>query len=200
VPNFAAAQLDDISCELLYLMVRDTKPNVVVEISPCGGWSTSWILNALHDNGHGKLVSFDVVDYSCRKVPADLAAGIRTFHQGDVQKSEHLPEKIDFLLMDSDHTAPFAEWYIAEVFPRVRSGGTVIVDDVFHREGTAESGGEGDVVLAWLKERGIDYFQASNHHAPDNCAAVQHSRELRGLNDPIVKTEPCNPAIYFTMP
>lgn len=200
VQNFAAAQLNDLNCELLYLLVRDSEPECVAEISPCGGWSTSWILNALHDNGHGKLLSFDTVDYSTKKLPTDLTQGIRTFHQGDVQQSTHLPDQIDFLLMDSDHTAPFAEWYIREVFPRVRSGSHVMVDDVFHKQGPAESGGEGPVVLSWLEERGIEHFQASTNHAPKNHAAVQRTRELLGLHETIVRDAAIDPAIYFVMP
>ena len=102
--------------------------------------------------------------------------------------------------MDSDHRAPFAEWYVDQVLPRVRSGGTVIVDDVFHPQGPEESGGEGPVVLDWLRARSIDYFQASHHHAPDMRAAILRKKELLGLSDVIVRAEPIDPAIYFTMP
>ncbi|PIE23537.1 MAG: hypothetical protein CSA62_06770 [Planctomycetota bacterium] len=47
------AQLDDIAAEVTYLLLRDRRPEVVVEISPCHGWSTCWILSALRDNGGG---------------------------------------------------------------------------------------------------------------------------------------------------
>src|SRR5262249_18744572 len=39
--------LDDIEAEITYLLLRETRPCHVVEISPRGGWSTSWILAAL---------------------------------------------------------------------------------------------------------------------------------------------------------
>lgn len=200
VDNLAAAQLDDISCEIAYLLLRDERPQTVVEISPCGGWSTSWILNALHDNRQGRLLSFDIVDHSLRKVPADLAAGIRTFHQGDVRQSKRIPDSIDFLFMDSDHTAPFAHWYLEHVVPRVRPGGVVVVDDVFHPRGPAESGGEGPVVLQWLQQRGIDFFDASTTHGQGARAAIAGQKRLLGLEDPIVRAAPVDPAIYFTMP
>ncbi len=64
------AQTDDEDCEILYLLLRAERPEHVVEISPFHGWSTSWILAALRDNGRGRLVS-----YARHNVPADLAAG-----------------------------------------------------------------------------------------------------------------------------
>jgi len=193
------AQFDDLNAELTYLLLRAERPEVVVEISPCGGWSTSWILNALRDNGCGHLTSFDVIADSVAKVPADLADGIRTFHQGDVRVSPHIPERIDYLFVDSDHTGAFADWYLEHVFPRVRSGGTVSVDDVFHAGGPDASGGEGTVVLRWLEQRGLDYFTAAPSVNRAACAALQATRRRLGLDAPIHFSE-TNPAIFFAMP
>lgn len=198
--TLTSAQFDDIAGELTYLLLRQERPETVVEMSPCGGWSTAWILNALHDNGCGRLVSFDLHDTSVAKVPPDLAAGIRTFHLGDVRQSPHMPDAIDFLFVDSDHTAPFAHWYLESVVPRVRSGGVVIVDDVFQLGGVAESGGEGPVVLDWLKQRGIDYFTAARGQNSAGYAAIKATKQRLGLGEPVVGVHGVDPAIYFTMP
>ena len=44
-----------------------------------------------------------------------------------------LPPAFDYLFMDSDHSAPFASWYVQHLFPRVKDGGLVSVHDVFHK-------------------------------------------------------------------
>ena len=49
--NLLSPQFDDVEAEITYLLIREFRPKNVVEISPCGGWSTSWILTALKDNG-----------------------------------------------------------------------------------------------------------------------------------------------------
>lgn len=193
------AQLDDLDCERTYLLLRAERPETVVEISPCGGWSSSWICNALRDNGHGRVLSFDVHDDSVRRLPRDLVDGIREFHLGDVRQSQHLPAQIDFLFMDSDHSAAFAEWYVREVFPRVRSGAVVVVDDVFHAGGPAASGGEGTVVLDWLAQRGIEWFTSAPSVARGVHAAVQAVRQGLSCDAPIVPST-TNPAIAFRMP
>ena len=46
---------DDVECELSYLLIRHLKPNSVVDIGANEGWSTSWLLHAVKDNGAGPL-------------------------------------------------------------------------------------------------------------------------------------------------
>ena len=63
-------QLDDIEAEVTYLLIRESRPSTVVEISPSGGWSTSWILQALKDNDYGTLYSYDYNDASTKVLPS----------------------------------------------------------------------------------------------------------------------------------
>ncbi len=100
------AQLDDYEAEITYLLLRDLRPDVVVEIGTFYGWSTMWILSALRDNEAGHLHSFDIVDNVVRNVPAELSEGRWTFTKGDVR--EHLgkvPADVDYLFIDAT-TAP----------------------------------------------------------------------------------------------
>jgi len=57
---------DDIEAEITYLLIRAFRPKTLVKISPLGGWSTSWILNAIRDNNYGTLYSYDLVDDSLK--------------------------------------------------------------------------------------------------------------------------------------
>jgi Methyltransferase domain len=82
-------KLDDIEAELTYLALRETRPAAVVEIGSFHGWSTTWILRALRDNGSGHLYTFDLVDHATRAVPAELAGERWTFVPGDVRETAH---------------------------------------------------------------------------------------------------------------
>ncbi|MGW7488971.1 class I SAM-dependent methyltransferase [Streptomyces sp. NPDC054786] len=112
------AQLDDYEAEMTYLLLRDLRPEVVVEVGTFYGWSTMWILNALRDNGIGHLHSFDIVDNVVRNVPRELSAERWTFTKGDIQQHpEKIPAETDYLFIDADHGARFAHWYIENLFP-----------------------------------------------------------------------------------
>jgi predicted O-methyltransferase YrrM len=191
------AQSDDEQCELLYLLLRAERPTHVVEISPFHGWSTSWILSALRDNRHGSLVSYDLIDASRHSVPADLAAGRWQLVLGDAREQVVKHEgPIDFLLMDSDHSAEFAHWYLATVMPRVRDGALVCIDDVFHHADPGRFDGEGPVVLAWLQQRGIPWFTCAKAKNPSALNALRGQRVSLRLSERLHASD-ANPGIFF---
>lgn len=201
--NGAKAQLDDIEAELTYLFVRDRAPGTVVELGALHGWSTTWILRALQDGGSdgrpGELHSYDLIDKAARTVPANLAEGHWTFHQGDVRGNlRELPEHIDYLFIDAAHTAAFAHWYIERIFPQIPSGTPVSVHDVFHGK-RAKPFSEGRVILTWLLEQGVPFFTASPARSPETHTRLQDLKRDLSLASP-VRTPTHNPMIFFRMP
>jgi predicted O-methyltransferase YrrM len=188
-------KLDDIEAELTYLLVRHHRPRVVAEIGTFHGWSTTWLLRALRDNGAGELRSYDLVDHARRSVPAELADGRWTFHHGDVRQAGITPGLVDHLFIDAAHTAPFARWYTSEVFGQLRPGIPVSVHDVYHRR-RAGRFSEGRVVLDWLAERGLEHFTASRAAAPDRYAEITEVRRDLGLTEPVHHGDH-NPMIFF---
>ncbi len=197
----------DYNCELLYLLVRELRPSTLVEVSPSGGWSTSWILNGIRDNGFGKLTSCDLIDDSARVLPRDLTEGRWEFVRGDVfETSRNLPERIEFLMVDALHTADFARWYVDHLFPRLDPQALVVVDDIFHTQqgmfvsvlGTHEGQTEPDVVMAWLREKQQSFYTVAANVAPDEAAHVKKVREELGLTPPMRRVGG-NPAIFFQM-
>jgi len=165
--NRMQPELDDVEAEVTYLLVREFRPHTIVEISPGSGWSTSWILNAIRDNTYGKLWSYDLVDHSTNIVPMDLSRERWDFIKGDIRQNlGKLPKEIDYLFMDSDHSADFACWYLEKIFPQLSDGIVVSVHDVFHTADPSRFDGEGGVVTAWLEQKGIQYFTASPARAP----------------------------------
>jgi predicted O-methyltransferase YrrM len=190
-------QSDDIEAEITYLLLRENKPEVVVEISPCGGWSTAWILHALKDNGKGKLYSYDLVDDSTKNVPKELSDGRWVFVQGDVKKKiNELPRKIDYLFLDSDHSTSFGQWIVQSLLPKLSSGVPVSVHDVYHSTNTADSGGEGTVVVDWLQKKSISFFTASKAKEKGNFDAISAAKQRLGLGS-LVHVRKNNPTIYF---
>ncbi|ONI81672.1 methyltransferase [Actinosynnema sp. ALI-1.44] len=193
------AQLDDIEAELTYLRLRESTPQTVVEVGSLHGWSTTWILRALRDNGFGRLSTFDIVGGARRDVPADLADDRWTFVQGDVRDTVGaVPDGIDYLFVDAAHTARFARWYLAELLPRLRPGTPVSVHDVFHRARPLPFS-EGAVVLKWLADRGIDPFTAAKAAAADTYERIMRARIRLGITEP-VHPGTANPMIFFRTP
>ncbi|MFL1376392.1 class I SAM-dependent methyltransferase [Nocardiopsis protaetiae] len=192
-------QLDDLEAEITYLLLRETRPETVMELGTFHGWSTTWILSALRDNGTGSLHSFDIVDNVLSNVPAALSEGRWHFHRGDVRKNlGEVPEGIGYLFVDAAHNARFARWYLAELFPRVAPGTPVSVHDVFHG-GRAVPLSEGAVVLAWLRRKATEYLTVSRKRAPAPYTALLELREDLGLGEP-VRDSTRNPMIFFRMP
>jgi len=191
-------QLDDVEAELTYLAIRDHRPDAVMELGTFQGWSTTWILRALRDNGHGHLHSFDQVDAVLRTVPADLADGRWTFVPGDVAANlARVPRDLGYLFVDADHGRRFARWYLAHLFPLVAAGTPVSVHDVFHLR-WARPWSEGTEVLRWLAERDTAWFTAARRHAPATLAALDEVRAEIGLTG--ARGTTVNPMIFFSLP
>jgi predicted O-methyltransferase YrrM len=192
-------KLDDMEAELTYLRIRDRRPATVVEISPFRGWSTTWILRALEDNGEGSLVSFDHVEDSRRFVPAELA-GRWTLISGDVRdRTSDMPEPIDYLFIDSDHRRTFAEWYLAELIPRLAPGAAVSVHDVFHGRGPGRGSGEARIVLDWLDRWRIRWVTPSRFGPGSFHDEVRAQRLNLGLG-PLIHHGDHNSMILFDVP
>jgi predicted O-methyltransferase YrrM len=191
-------QLDDVEAEITYLLLRDARPERVMELGTFHGWSTTWILSALRDNGTGHLHSFDRIDNVVGNVPAELAGRRWTFVHGDVrQRLADVPRDAGYLFVDAAHTASFARWFLAELFPLVPAGIPVSVHDVHHGRFVLP-GTEGAVLLRWLRGRGVTGFTASRRRAPEVFAQLVAVREELGLSGARGTTR--NPMLWFAMP
>jgi predicted O-methyltransferase YrrM len=192
-------QFDDLEAEITYLLVRASRPATVVEIAPDRGWSTTWLLEALRDNGTGHLCSYDVNDYSTRAVPADLASGRWTFTLGDVtQPPDRLPASIDYLFLDAAHSAAFAQWYLSQLLPRLRPGTPVTIHDIFPPPERLDRFGEAGVVQDWLAKRGAPYFTAASTASPDAYDRLMALKQELGIAAPIHSSR-ANPMVFFRM-
>lgn len=175
--------LDDLEAEITYLLIRARRPKVIVEMSPNGGWSTTWILSALRDNANGgQLQSYDLHNTSTRLVPRRLSKGRWHFVQGDAKKTMVESPEFNYLFVDSDHSKAFAEWYVENLFPCIRPGTMVSIHDIFYSPEPLE---EGAVVLPWLASRGLSYWTAATKVGGDAAARIIDERKRLGIDYPI---------------
>lgn len=155
---------DWMEAQILYLLIRCEKPQVVVEISPHYGYSTGFILLAMNQNNLGRLFSFDLEERFHEHALRNFSrVGIdpsrQSFYSGNVREEYErvLPDRIDLLFMDSDHSYAFAEWYIAHLYPRVAEDGLIHAHDVLKYGIKPHLGdkGEGKALWDFIRRRQI---------------------------------------------
>ena len=106
---------------------------------------------------------------------------------GDVRiYAEEIPEEIDLLLMDSAHNGRFARWYVANVFPRVKDGGPVIIHDIQQHFIRHIPGTESHFIRNLLANSGVSTFSMSSldNEMPDrlNREHIMFLRRAIGLD------------------
>lgn len=203
-------QFDDLEAEALYLLIRATEPETLVEISPCDGWSTTWILKALQDNQRGHLDSYDVHGNAEQFVPPDITTNW-SLHIGDVRKNQRIKDGIDFLLIDSKHTYGFARWYLKKILPKVNHGSPVVIHDISSGlpipgtpnawTGYSPVGTEAWKVKRELRKKEIGFYTLNSASTDGflNAALAGIARAKAGVGgDFSQKTR--NPAIFFFQP
>jgi len=150
------ATFSDLDGEILYLLVRQLRPEIVYEISPDCGYSTNYLTAALSANGTGRLYSFELEAEKRGEATGDVVRR-HLLHAlpdrleiviGDAsQRVSEFPDP-DLVLLDSCHEAWFARWYIEKLFPRVRR--LAFVQDVAYHD-RPEFSGEAEVLAGWLR-------------------------------------------------
>lgn len=136
-PTWAA---DSLLARCCYLACRLLRPGVVVETGVAYGVSSSFLLKALKENGHGSLHSIDLPplrrDYERFwgvAVPGAMK-GRWILHRGSSART--LPGllrrlgTVDLFLHDSLHTRRNMRREFETVWPYLRTGGLLLADDV----------------------------------------------------------------------
>ena len=137
------------SMSYLYPLIRDFKPDIVVETGVRTGGSTTFILRALHDNQNGKLYSIDLPNPNPSDQEMQLPRGTYTGFYVDQfpelkdrwelilgDSRVELPklvtrlDYIDVFHHDSDHSYEFMTMEFSIIWPKLRKGGLLLADDV----------------------------------------------------------------------
>jgi len=133
--------LSRVDAELVYMLMRDRGVRNAIEFSPNWGYSTTFLLEALRQNGEPS--TFSTFDMECypefvtRMKAFDLSV---RFNQGDALDCvpaylrEHgLEGAIDFCFIDSDHSFEFAREYCARILPLLGPNCFLFIHDMCYR-------------------------------------------------------------------
>jgi predicted O-methyltransferase YrrM len=137
-PTKCTGSIGQIEASMLYIMIRENKPNHVVEIGALCGVSTRWILSALRENGVGKLSSFDLHDYAPTYIAKEYSEPNRwDFYQLDIfdhlktEAGQLIAQEIDLFFIDALHQNSFAQVYTKQLLAKSPRRVSVFVHDIY---------------------------------------------------------------------
>lgn len=141
--------------ETLYTIVRAIRPRIVVETGVAAGFSSAYLLQALHDNGFGELLSIDPPTTNPIGGPNEdgVLDGAHVAHADDtgfvipphlrdrwtllLGDSKNLLPKvlsshplIDVFFHDSSHSYEHMLWEYRLAWSHIRPGGWLLSDDI----------------------------------------------------------------------
>ncbi len=128
----------NFDCEMLYLLIRDLKPDIVVETGVLYGASSSHILEALKENKNGKLYSIDLPHDSnipskgflVREAVLDRWELIIGDSKALLPKLLNKLKHIDLFFHDSLHAFDHMFWEYHMAFKYLSQGGILSTHDV----------------------------------------------------------------------
>ena len=136
-------------CRLAWQLTVALHPQVAVETGVARGLTTRVILEAMEHTGAGRLCSIDLPPLIRRDLEGDTAAAVVpalrhrwTLVTGSSRHRlpellRHLPP-VDLFVHDSMHTTRNVRFELSQIWPALRQGGAVLVDDVERNRATAE--------------------------------------------------------------
>ena len=132
--------IQDNSKLFLYALCKITQPELVVETGVAYGLSTSYILQALHENKHGMLYSIDSVFRPWETdmmigsaIPDKLTNHWKLIRGSSKERLNDLLEslgQIDIFLHDSMHTYKNMIFEFETSWPHIKNNGFLLSDDI----------------------------------------------------------------------
>ena len=133
-------QYDWLSGQVLYCLVRATRPRKLVEFSTSSGYSTTFSALAMQRNGVGALHTVDLdaraLDSAERWLRGRGLGDVVQLYHGDCRDivPRLVSDDLDLLFIDTLHSFEITEWYLSDVVPRLRDDCLVHIHDVMPPE------------------------------------------------------------------
>ena len=129
-----SCKFTDFEVEMLYMLIREVKPQKVFEMAPNKGFSTHWILKALVMNDESsRLYSYDVHNASV-KFMSEKFQHRWTFTLGDYEELLETKELnmagFDFIFIDALHTEKFSRGYCKKLLHPYKDKAVVAIHDI----------------------------------------------------------------------
>jgi predicted O-methyltransferase YrrM len=157
--NLSFGSISSKEAKILYALVREQKPEKLVETGVCNGVSTWIILEGLKENGEGRLYSIDYPFYTNESLEmfrdetfdgyggAAIPEGRKpgwiipdqlreNWELIEGKSQEKLPEllleleEIDFFMHDSEHSTPCMIFEYELALNNLKNNGLIISDDI----------------------------------------------------------------------
>ena len=196
---------DDLEAEILYMLVKEYKPSVIKELGCAGGWSCSWMLQALKEIGSGKCNSFDPapVQSDLDKIKKLERAKHWEFRSVQAQRAHmwhSVIPTIDFLFIDALHETKFHKWCIDTLIEPIRKNGKkvpVVVHDVFINSDKFHS--TCHVFDRYLRDNKISWFTASDGFQTEHKNLLSLRNTLSIGREGNLSSSTKNPSIFFIL-
>ena len=140
--------IQDNSKLFLYALCKITQPELVVETGVAYGLSTSYILQALHENKHGMLYSIDSVFRPWETdmmigsaIPDKLTNHWKLIRGSSKERLNDLLEslgQLDIFLHDSMHTYKNMIFEFESAWPYIKNNGFLLSDDILENNSFLE--------------------------------------------------------------
>lgn len=121
---------------LLYALIRTSRPHTVIEFGTSFGISTIFLAAAVHDNGVGRVITTEFIEEKadvakCNLTDAGLAECVE-FRVGDALDTlkDPLPAPCDFLFLDGEKSLYRDVVILLE--PQMKSGCLIVSDNTDH--------------------------------------------------------------------
>ncbi len=160
---------------LLYLICKILRPEKVVETGVAYGLSSCYILQALHENNHGKLYS---IDYSLRPweskqmlgamIPDNLRDRWKLIYGIASKKLKPLLDSIkpiDIFIHDSAHTYSNMIFEFQTSWDYIREGGLLISDDIVFNNAFYDFYNQKNInpiLYSQMDKNSLDYYRDYN--------------------------------------
>lgn len=122
--------------EILYLITRLLKPEVIIEAGTWMGTSTSYLAKGCFDNKKGKVITVDIKEDVGYAIPEELLPYIEFHKQSDIR--DIIPKicnkelKVDMFFHDSLNSSEVILCEIEQILPFINKDGLIIAHDVFN--------------------------------------------------------------------
>ena len=205
VTGFTTPQFDDIEAEIVCLLLMNSNPNFIYEMSPGGGWSTLYMLNTLDvmNNTNCKVISYDINDSCSANINqfTNLSSKWQFYLDNVENRYNDFTEIIDYLFIDCDNSLNFTQKYIDELLKpllaklkNINKKIFVSLHDVFHTHIPSE---DGALVINFLTENNIEYFSPLNRFHNTEIHSIRNNSV--NLDISILHYGNINPGIFFIL-
>lgn len=203
-----SCKFTDFEVEMLYMLIREHKPQKVFEMAPNKGFSSHWILSALHKNNDAsRLYSYDIHNTSLKFMNEKHLKDRWSFTLGDYEKllqtgDLHM-DGFDFIFIDALHTEAFSRGYCTKLLLPHKTQAIVAIHDI-----VADNLGGGRESAEVYKYMAManniqNVFTVSRFGMPsllrpvDNAVEkLHHIRASHGIGKPCKGTTACQNAIH----